>query len=364
MIYCANPQAQYQSYKSEIDEAVSKVLNSNQFVLGEFVENFENSFSKSMSQKHAIGVANGTDALEIALRALNIKEGDEVITVSHTAVATVSAIHLTGATPVLIDIDEHTYTMDPNFLEDAITQNTKAIICVHIYGHACNIDEIMMISNKHNIPLIEDVSQAHLASFEGKTVGSFGLISCYSCYPTKNLGAIGDAGMISTNDPELAKKIRMIREYGWTERYISEIPGRNSRLDEIQAAILNIKLKYLDSDNQKRIIIANEYIKNLSDLDLDMPVVKDGCKHVFHLFVIKSKERDKLISFLNKKNIFPGIHYPFPIHVQKGYKDIIKLPKKLNITERISNLVLSLPIYPELSNENHEHICNSIREFF
>jgi dTDP-4-amino-4,6-dideoxygalactose transaminase len=364
MIVCANPRSQYLARKDEIDFAVSEVLESNQYVLGEQVANFEHNFAKFIGVNHCIGVANGTDALELALRSLDIGLNDEVITVSHTAVATVSAIQLVGATPVLVDIDEQSYTLDPAKLADAITPRTKAIIPVHLYGHACNLDLILEIANSKNIPVIEDVSQAHAGKFKERYLGTYGLISCFSCYPTKNLGAIGDAGLVCTDDQELALKIRMLREYGWKERYLSEITGRNSRLDELQASILSVKLKYLHEDTTKRIEIANLYKENLKDLPLVLPIENSDVKHVYHLFAILTDRRDELLAFLKKYNIYPGIHYPYPIHLQRGYKNLVRIKHPLLLTERVATQELSLPIYPELAHDEVLQVCEKISEFY
>jgi len=364
MIFCANPRSQYLARKDEIDIAIAEVLDSSQYVLGEQVANFEYNFASFIGVDYCVGVANGTDALELALRSLEISSNDEVITVSHTAVATVSAIQLVGATPVLVDVDEKSYTLDPSILADAITPKTKAIIAVHLYGHACDLDAILEIANSHNIPVIEDVSQAHAGEYKERKLGTYGLMSCFSCYPTKNLGAIGDAGVVCTDHPDIASKVRMLREYGWKERYLSEITGRNSRLDELQAAILSVKLKYLDNDTTKRIEIANLYKENLQKCPLVLPVEKHNVKHAYHLFAILTDRRDELLSYLNERNIFPGIHYPYPIHLQKGYKNLIKTVEPLTVTERIASQELSLPLYPELSHDEVLHVCETISEFY
>ena len=244
-------QSQYKKIKHEVDKSVIGIMEEATFINGPIVKAFQKNLEEYLQVKHVIPCANGTDALELALRSLEISSNDEVITVSHTAVATVSAIQLVGATPVLLDVDEKSYTLDPSILADAITPKTKAIIAVHLYGHACDLDAILEIANSHNIPVIEDVSQAHAGEYKERKLGTYGLMSCFSCYPTKNLGAIGDAGVVCTDHPDIASKVRMLREYGWKERYLSEITGRNSRLDELQAAILSVKLKYLDNDTTK-----------------------------------------------------------------------------------------------------------------
>ena len=352
MILCANPAAQFLSYQDEIEGAVLKVLRSNRYILGEEVEALETEFADYIGTRSAIGVANGTDALEIAIRALDIGPGDEVITVSHTAVATVAAIEAVGATPVLVDVDPLFYTLNPAQLKEVLTSKTKAVIAVHLYGQSADLDTIGEFCTKNKLYLIEDGSQAHGARWKGKRVGSIGHIGCFSCYPTKNLGAIGDAGLITTNDELLSKKIRMLREYGWERRYISDIVGRNSRLDELQAAILRIKLRHLDVDNAKRQQIASQYSKLLSGKDLQLPAAREESEQVFHLYVIRAKQRQELIENLKAHHIQAGIHYPAPIHLQPAYQGRIRTATNMIETERLSKEVLSLPMYPELSNND------------
>ena len=362
MIYCSNPFFQYLSYDKEIQKSIIRVLNSKQYVLGNEVSSFENEFAKFIGTKYSIGVANGTDAIEIGLRSLGIGNGDEVITVSHTANATVSAIESTGANPVLIDIEEDYFTINPDKISKAINKNTKAVICVHLYGQSIDLDKVKSICKKKNIYLIEDVSQAHGALWNGKRLGSFGIFATFSCYPTKNLGAIGDAGIITTNKKFLEKKIKMIREYGWVKKFDSNCFGRNSRLDEIQAAILRIKLKKLDRDNEKRQKIADFYSKNLDKNLLKTPKIKKNSTHVFHQYVCISYNRNKLMSYLKKNGIYAGIHYPRPVHLQPFYLNKYK-NKNLAITEKISNKIISLPIYPELKISEVKKIVNIINKF-
>jgi dTDP-4-amino-4,6-dideoxygalactose transaminase len=363
MIYTANPNAQFKSYKKIIEKSVYRVLNSKKYILGNEVKNLEKEFSRYIGTKFAIGVANGTDALELALKALNIGIGDEVITVAHTAVATVSAIRSVGADPVIVDINSDTYTIDCSQIKRNITKKTKAIIPVHIYGQSVEMDKIQKICKQNKIFLIEDVSQAHGAKFKKKKLGSFGDIACFSCYPTKNLGAIGDAGLITTNSNKYYSKIKMLREYGWAKKYISSIEGRNSRLDEIQASILRIKLKNLDQDNLKRIKIAEFYNKNLDKNKYSLPFVPKNNYHVFHLYVIKTNNRNKLLKYLKLNGVFAGIHYPKPIHLQKAYYKKIKTSSNLKNTEFICNKILSLPIYPELTMRKQRKIVSLLNKF-
>jgi dTDP-4-amino-4,6-dideoxygalactose transaminase len=348
MILCANPAAQFHSYRDEIEAAVLKVLRSNRYILGEEVEALETEFADYIGVHSAIGVANGTDALEIAIRALDIGPGDEVITVSHTAVATVAAIEASGATPVLVDVDPIYYTLNPEQLQEVISPKTKAVIAVHLYGQAADLDAISQFCEENKLFLIEDVSQAHGAKWKGKRLGSIGHIACFSCYPTKNLGAIGDAGLIATNDAKLGNKVRMLREYGWQLRYVSDLVGRNSRLDELQAAILRIKLRHLDSDNSKRQKIAVQYSKMLAGQSFQLPATRENTEQVFHLYVIRTAQRLELIEFLRAHNIQAGIHYPMPVHLQPAYETRIRTATNMSVTERLAEEVLSLPMYPEL----------------
>ena len=363
MILCSNPSEQFKSYQSEIELAVSTVMRSKNYILGEQVSLLEGEFAEYIGTSSAIGVANGTDAIEIALRSLNIGFGDEVITVSHTAVATVAAIEASGAKAVLVDIDPNFYTLNPNQLEMVLTKRTKAVIAVHLYGNAVDLDSVLSFCKANKIFLIEDVSQAHGAKYKGKRLGSIGDIGCFSCYPTKNLGAIGDAGLVTTNNLDLANKVRMIREYGWRNR-TSMFPGRNSRLDEIQAAILRIKLKYLDSDNQKRRDTAKFYYDNLSLLPIEFPKISMNVESVFHLFVINVANQKKLIDYLKKEGVMAGIHYPLPVHLHPAYKDRVVISKDMSVTEGIVKKIVSLPIYPELSHSDTKLIVNAMKKFF
>ncbi|EMJ92118.1 DegT/DnrJ/EryC1/StrS family aminotransferase [Leptospira alstonii] len=363
MILCANPLAQNNSYKDEIQKAILSVVSSNRYILGPEVEALESEFASYIGAKYSIGVANGTDALEIALRALKIGPGSEVITVSHTAVATVAAIEAVGAKAVLVDVDPSFFTLDPSQLEEVFTKNTKAVIAVHLYGQSVDLDTIQAFCKKKEVYLIEDTSQAHGAKWKGKRLGSIGDVACFSCYPTKNLGAIGDAGLITTNDSHLSSKMKMLREYGWKDRYISEFAGRNSRLDELQAAILRVKLRNLDSDNGKRRIIAAKYDQFLQNTALKIPAKNLNSEHVYHLYVLQVESREALIAHLKSENIFPGVHYPSPIHLQPAYIGKIKTASSMKVTEELSGTVLSLPMYPELSLDDVDKVISSVSSF-
>ena len=363
MIICANPAAQFQSYQDEIETAVLAVLRSNRYILGAEVEALESEFANYIGTQFAIGVANGTDALELAIRALNIGPGDEVITVSHTAVATVAAIEASGATPVLADVDPIYYTLNPTQLDEVLSPRTKAVIAVHLYGQAADLEAIGQFCATNKLYLIEDVSQAHGARWKGKRLGSIGHIGCFSCYPTKNLGAIGDAGLITTNDPSLGAKVRMLREYGWQQRYISDIVGRNSRLDELQAAILRIKLRHLDADNAKRQQLAVQYSSGIAGGVLQLPTTRKNTEQVFHLYVLRTADRAGLVAHLAANRIQVGIHYPMPVHLQPAYKGRLRTATDMSVTERLAGEVLSLPMYPELSPESTLQVIATVNSF-
>jgi dTDP-4-amino-4,6-dideoxygalactose transaminase len=363
MILCANPKAQYLAHQTEIDEAIRRVLEQGHYILGEEVNQFEAEFAAFVGVQHGVGVGSGTEALHVALAACELGPGDEVITVSHTAVATVAVIELTGASPVLVDIDPDFYTLDPERLNSVITERTRAIIPVHIYGQPANLDPIIKIARERNLLVIEDCAQAHGAMYRDKRAGSWGDIACFSFYPTKNLGAVGDGGLIVTDNPKLAERARLLREYGWAERYVSHIPGWNSRLDELQAAILRVKLRYLESDNEKRRRIAAEYCERLKDVEIGLPKIRDGATHAFHLFVIRSARRDALQAHLRERGIGSLVHYPVPVHQQPAYRGRLKGNDFLPETERAAREILSLPMYAELEDAQIQAVVNEIRGF-
>ena len=361
-IPAANPHAQYLSHQAEIDQAIAAVLGGNRYILGPETQAFEQEFAAYLGVAHAVGVGSGTEALHLALRACSVGAGDEVITVSHTAVATVAAIELAGATPVLVEIDPQTYTIDLDQLERAITPRTRAIIPVHLYGGAAALTPIVDLARRHGVKLVEDCAQAHGAQYADRVVGSFGDASCFSFYPTKNLGAIGDGGLVATDDPTIAENLNLLRQYGWRERYISEVAGWNTRLDELQAAILRVKLRHLNEDNAKRRALAAIYDEQLAGV-VTCPIELTGTRHVYHLYVIRHPQRDALMQFLRERNIGTAIHYPVPIHLQPAYRgrlgDVGSLPE----TERAAQEIISLPMYPELSAEDAHAVAQAIREF-
>lgn len=363
MIACSNPRAQYLSQKELIDKAIAGVLHSGRYILGQEVEAFEEEFARYIGVSFGIGAGSGTEALHLALVACDVKEGDEVITVSHTAVATVAAIKMAGAIPVFVDIDPDFYVFDPQKLKNAITTRTRAIIPVHLYGHPVDLDPILNIARKHNLLVIEDCAQAHGALYKDRRVGSYGDMGCFSFYPTKNLGAIGDGGMVVTNDPKLAERTRLLREYGWARRYISSLNGWNSRLDEIQAALLRVKLQSLDDQNAKRRHLAQFYDNALQGAGLILPKVRKDSIHVYHLYVIRSPRRDNLMQYLHDREIGALIHYPVPVHCQPAYSSDAGISSNLRETECAANEVLSLPMYPELTELEAQQVVNAVHAF-
>lgn len=364
MILCSNPRSQYLAHKDEIDQAIRAVLDKGWYILGEQVRAFEAEFAAYIGVGHGIGVGSGTEALHLALRACGIGPGDEVITVSHTAVATVAAIELTGATPVLVDIDPVYYTMATDRLASLITPRTKAIIPVHLYGQPVELEPVLALARQHGLRIIEDCAQAHGALYQGRRVGSFGDLSCFSFYPTKNLGALGDGGIIVTDQPDLAQQVRLLREYGWAERYVSHKTGMNSRLDELQAAVLRVKLRSLDEDNMARARIAAVYEANLQNTELTLPAVRQNVNHVYHLYVVRCSRRDELLQCLREQGIAPLIHYPVPVHLQPAYQGRLPGCDDLLETERAAKEVLSLPMYPELSESEIQTVAEVIQVFF
>lgn len=364
MILCCDPKAAYLSRQAELDAAVLKVLAGGRYILGPEVEAFENEFAEWLGLDFGTGVGSGTEALHIGLLACGIGPGDEVITVSHTAVATVAALELSGANPVFVDIEPDYFTLDHTRLEAAITKRTKAIVVVHLYGQMADMPAILRIADAHGFKVIEDCAQAHGASLNGKKAGTWGDLSCFSFYPTKNLGALGDGGFVATNDPSLAQKVRLLRQYGWAERYVSSIPGLNSRLDEVQAAILRVQLRHLDRDNAKRTFLADRYRRFLGGCGLSLPPVRPGAEHAWHLYVIRSGARDALIHHLLAHGVSALIHYPVAVHQQPAYNSRLRSWQPLlTITERIATEVLSLPLYPQLTEPEQDLVITAVKEF-
>ena len=351
---------QYKSIAEEVNPAITKIMENADFILGRDVELFEEEFANYCEAKYAVGVDSGISALELTLRAYGIGNGDEVITAPNSFIATASCISFTGATPVFVDIDPITYNIDTNRIETAVTDKTKAIMPVHLYGQPADMDTIMTIAKKHNLLVIEDACQAHGARYKGRRVGAIGDAGCFSFYPAKNLGAYGDGGMLVTNDGHVAEKIKMLRNYGQKEKYNHIFLAYNRRLDTIQAAILRIKLRRLDKGNEKRRENAKIYNSLLRNSNVITPAVADYAKHVYHLYVIRTKRRNELGKLLNKKEISTGLHYPIPIHLQPAYSYLGYKKGDFPITEEVAEEILSLPMYPELAKNQIQYICECI----
>jgi len=365
----AHPQASYLAHQEEIDRAIQQVLQSGWYVLGQEVTAFEQEFARYIGVRDSIGVGSGTDGLVLALRAVGVGQGDAVLTVSHTAVATVAAIELAGARPILAEIEPETFTLDPDRLEEAIKMQgqdqIKAIIVVHLYGHPADMPAINEIARRYGIKVIEDCAQAHGAALQNLKAGALGSqLAAFSFYPTKNLGALGDGGAVVADDPELAAQVRLLRQYGWRQRYVSELPGMNSRLDELQAAILRVKLRYLDQENGRRQEIAHSYHTVLAETPLLLPQVRLGATHVYHQYVVRSRKRDQLQSFLKAHGIGAMVHYPVPVHLQPAYRGRVTLANRLAGTEAICREILSLPMYPQMTDLDVERVGGVITDFY
>lgn len=368
MIPQANPGAGYRALKDEIDAAVARALSSGWYILGNELRAFEAEFAVWLGRPAVIGCGNGTDAIALALRGLGIGPGATVVTVSHTAVATVAAIEMTGATPLLIDIDPVHYTMDADALRDVLRDPpaglppVRAVIPVHLYGQPADLDQIVPLCRQHGVALIEDCAQAHGARLHGQMVGTFGEAATFSFYPTKNLGALGDGGAVAVSDPLLAKRIAALRQYGWHKHYISDEVGVNSRLDEVQAAILRVKLRHLDDQNARRAAIAAHYTTALAGGPLQPPQQREDAGHVYHLYVTRAPERDRIQALLKEGGIGTGIHYPVPVHLQPAYVGRIALrPSGCAETETAAKQVLSLPLYPELNDSEVEAVAAALK---
>jgi len=354
---------QYLSLKEEIDASIQRVLESGWFILGREVEAFEEEFTRYVGADYGVGVGSGTEALHLGLLACGVGPGDEVITVSHTAVATVAAIELTGARPVLVDIDPRSYTMDPAHMEASIGPATRAIVPVHLYGQTADLDPILSIARRHGLRVLEDAAQAHGAEYKGRKAGSSGDVGCFSFYPTKNLGAFGDGGLVATSDADLAERLKLLREYGWAERYVSSTKGTNSRLDEIQAAILRVKLKKLDEWNAIRREHAALYDQLLAGGPVVTPAEMEYGKHCYHIYAIRSTRREGLRQFLRQNGVGALVHYPVPVHLQEGYRDLGLGEGSLPVTEQVAAEVLTLPVAPEVTEEQIRQVCDLVDEF-
>ncbi|MGB8029885.1 MAG: DegT/DnrJ/EryC1/StrS family aminotransferase [Terracidiphilus sp.] len=350
------------SVASDLDGAFLRVMQSGWFILGQEVEAFEAEFAAYCGVRHCISVASGTEAIQLALLSCGIGPGDEVITVSHTAMPTAMAVAATGATPVFVDIEPQTYTLCPDQLAAAISNKTRAVLPVHLYGHCADMDAILEFAARHNLYVIEDAAQAHGSAYKGHKTGSMGNLGCFSFYPTKNLGALGDAGAVTTNDAELAARLRRLRNYGESRKYHHESMGYNSRLDELQAAFLRVKLPHLEGWNESRRTLAAVYLSSLTER-FPAPKVRAGCVHNYHLFVIQSEERDKLRDHLAAHKIQTLIHYPVPCHLQLAFRDIKQRCCDLSVTERAARRIISLPMFPTLKIEQAEYVVECVNSF-
>jgi dTDP-4-amino-4,6-dideoxygalactose transaminase len=356
--------AQYQTIKPEIDSAIQEVISNTAFVLGKAVADFEQEFASYCGVKHCMGVNSGTSALMMALKALDIGEGDEVITTTNTFIATAEAISYAGAKPVLVDMEDKSYNMDPNKLEKAITKKTKAIIPVHLYGQPADMDPILEIAKKKGIMVVEDSAQAHGAEYKGKRTGGLAPVACFSFYPGKNLGAYGEGGAVTTDDDDIAQKVRMLRDHGSPKKFYHEYIGTNCRLEGIQGAVLSVKLKHLDNWNDSRRKNADLYRKYLEGTEVKTPEEMPYAKHVYHIFCVRVKEREKLIDFLKGKDIYTNIHYPIPIHLQKAYEFLGHKKGDFPVTEGSMDQILSLPMFAELTEEHIKYTTDCIKEFY
>lgn len=352
---------QYNDIKDEIIPAIGRVLDSGWYILGKELKDFEEEFAQFCGSRYTVGCASGTEAIALSLMALDIGIGDEVITVPNTAVPTVSAISMTGAIPVFVDINDDCL-IDPKKIEKAVTERTRAIIPVHLYGRMADMDEILKIAGSYKLKVVEDACQAHGAGYNGKMAGTLGDTGCFSFYPTKNLGCFGDGGAVITNNKEIYDRLIMRRNYGQADRYLNKIKGINSRLDEIQAAVLRVKLRCLAKWNEQRRNIAHIYDMQLKDVCI-RPVEREGCYDVFHIYVIRVKNRDKLQLYLKENGIDTLIHYPIPVHLQEAYRFLHYKVGDFPTAEQLSKEILSLPIHPYLSSDNMEYICGKILEY-
>ena len=362
MIPVLELQTQYAQIQQEVEEAALRVLRSTRYIGGPEVTAFEEEFAAWNGAKYALGVGNGTDAIQVAVRALGIGPGDEVICPAHTFIATAGAVALAGATPVFADIDIETYTLDPKSVEQAITPKTKAIIAVHLYGHAAPIFEIKKIADAHGLYLIEDCAQATGALIDGQHVGTIGHFGTFSFFPSKNLGGVGDGGMIITNDPELREKADIVHNHGSKIRYYHDVVGTNTRLDAIQAAVLRVKLRHVNAWNERRRAIAAAYNKGLADIAA-VPVEKPNCFHVYHQYTLRVPDRDAWLKYLNDNGVGAVIYYPVELHLQKAFKATMPAGFSLPVSEKAMAEVMSLPMFPELTDAQIQTIIDTVRKF-
>ena len=355
--------AQYRSIQAEVDEAIRAVLEEAAFVLGPAVERFERDFARYLGVDSVVGTSNGTTALQLSLLALGVGEGDEVIVPAHTFIATAEAVSHVGAKPVLVDVREDTGNLDPTALPAATTARTKAIILVHLYGQPADLGPILEFAGPRGILVLEDACQAHGAKYRGVRVGSYGAASCFSFYPGKNLGAYGEAGAVATNDPDLAAKVRRLRDHGQSQRYYHAEVGYNARMEGIQGAVLGVKLRHLDAWNRARVGHAAYYSAGLSGSDVEVPVTAGDRDHVFHLYVVRSPSRDELQEHLASLGIQTGLHYPVPLHLQPAYESLNYQPGDFPVAERWAREGLSLPIFPEMKRDQLDEVIRGVKSF-
>lgn len=357
-------QAQYQSIKIEMDQAIAGVLDSSAYVLGKAVADFEGEFASFCDVNHCAGVNSGTSALLLALRALDVGPGDEVITAANTFIATAAAIAHTGAKPVLVDVDPVSRNIDPTLISMAISNRTKVIIPVHLYGHLADMKPILSLAKKHGMAVLEDAAQAQGAGYHGQTAGGIGQMAAFSFYPGKNLGAFGEAGAVTTNDAKLDEKVRMLRDHGSSRKYYHDMLGYNARMEGIQGAVLGVKLRHLSDWNKERRRVASRYTKLITGTPLQLPQPVEGCEDVFHVYVVETDKRDLLQKYLGEKGVPSLIHYPVPIHLQKAFDGLGHRKGDFPVTEKLCGEILSLPIYPEMSNDHVDYVAEQIIKFF
>lgn len=356
--------AQYQSIREEIQKALQDVLDNTAFAGGKFVAEFEEGFAPYCQSKHAIGVGNGTEALWVALLAMGIQPGDEVITAANTFIATAEAISFCGARPVFVDVEPDTYNLDPTKLEAAITSKTKAIIPVHLFGQMADMDPILEIAKAHNLLVLEDASQAHGAEYKGKRAGSMGHAGSFSFYPGKNLGAYGEAGAVVTSDDAMAQTMRQFRDHGQSKKYYHDMVGWNARMDGFQGAVLHVKMGHIENWTESRRTNARRYAEQLADVKgVILPVEKDEARHVYHVYAIRVEKRDELMAFLNEKGIGCGIHYPVPLHLQKAYADLGYKNGDFPVAEESASQFVSLPMFPELTEAQVAETADAVKQF-
>jgi dTDP-4-amino-4,6-dideoxygalactose transaminase len=352
----------FYKYQQEFEDKALEVLRSGWYILGNEVKSFEEEFAEYIGVKHCVGLGNGLDALWMAFRILGIGEGDEVIVQANTYIASVMGITMNGATPVFVEPDEY-YNIDASKIEEKITDKTKAILVVHLYGQSCNMGDIVALTKKYNLRLVEDCAQSHGAKFNGQTTGTFGDIGCFSFYPSKNLGAFGDAGAIVTNNEQIADDFRVYRNYGSEKRYYNKLVGANSRLDELQAGLLRVRLTHMRELTEEKIAIAGRYDKELNNVKIKLPTVREGATSIYHQYVVNCSEREALIDYLNEKEIGTIIHYPIPPHLSEAYAYLGYKKGDYPITENYANTVLSIPMYNGMTEEEHTFVIDAINRF-